>query len=856
MPTIGSLLIRILADAEGLKNELERSGKLTDDFEKNLQRAGKIGMAALAAIGTTAIATGVAIVALTKSVAEHGEELAKMSAFTGQSVEALSELAFAAELADVDMNSMGRATKALSNAMYEASTGSGTAGAAFTAMGISIRGSHGELRSSLSVMMDVADAFSKMTDETKRSAYASQLFGKASQELVPMLAKGSAEIKALMLESRELGNTWSTESAAAAAQLSDDYKRLSYAAGQLLETAMRPLIPVMDEIVNDMLDWIKANKDWLATELTNNMNDLADSIRNVWSALKDTKAAYDDLRATPIADFIVRAVKAIWAGLKILTESILLSFLQLAVNINRGLEAITFGDLHTKVKAATKSLEGARDAVKGWADSASGDLFRALGLLEEQSKKTGTAGATATNHHANAMKTLSGNTGVAIDNQKILGEQIVKYTQILNHLDEVEGKRQERMGRDRVDQTKLQLKLEADANAKYFESLGDDWEGMEKKAAYIREKQFTTGFRAPGERASYPGGPLMQQYEAVPGVSVAKFQEAAGHAAFQKLQDDIDASVKLYDELEGAQLGAAENMLPKSAIDKANANYQEYLGQLILGSSRFSDKWTTSMQLFQDSALFAFGSIRTSFGNTLVGLAQGTATWADFWMNVQGTLLNVSIQTGLNIAVEYAKNLYKEYMAKQAIEALKTNAQILGDQARVASATAAQAEMTAVAEAGAVTQTGIFEGAMTMVQGYGATVMTALKTMAANLIEIMTAVGEWVIGVLSAIAEALADTGIGIPWAVAIVAGIAAIVAALAAAKVIKFAEGGMVTGPTLGLLGERGPELVTPLDRLDMFGGGGVQKIIVPVYLDRKEIARVVADALPSALRRQGVPF
>ena len=36
-------------------------------------------------------------------------------------------------------------------------------------------------------------------------------------------------------------------------------------------------------------------------------------------------------------------------------------------------------------------------------------------------------------------------------------------------------------------------------------------------------------------------------------------------------------------------------------------------------------------------------------------------------------------------------------------------------------------------------------------------------------------------------------------------------------------AAGGMVTRPTLALIGESGPELVTPLDQVGRLGGGGV---------------------------------
>jgi phage-related minor tail protein len=37
---------------------------------------------------------------------------------------------------------------------------------------------------------------------------------------------------------------------------------------------------------------------------------------------------------------------------------------------------------------------------------------------------------------------------------------------------------------------------------------------------------------------------------------------------------------------------------------------------------------------------------------------------------------------------------------------------------------------------------------------------------------------------------------------------------------IMPFAEGGIVTGPTVGLVGEAGPEAVIPLDRMGEMGG------------------------------------
>ena len=71
-------------------------------------------------------------------------------------------------------------------------------------------------------------------------------------------------------------------------------------------------------------------------------------------------------------------------------------------------------------------------------------------------------------------------------------------------------------------------------------------------------------------------------------------------------------------------------------------------------------------------------------------------------------------------------------------------------------------------------------------------------------------------------------------WPVALAAGIAAVVAgsllssSLSKDKTKKFANGGIISGPTMGLMGEypgaqNNPEVVAPLDKLkEMIGGNG----------------------------------
>lgn len=101
------------------------------------------------------------------------------------------------------------------------------------------------------------------------------------------------------------------------------------------------------------------------------------------------------------------------------------------------------------------------------------------------------------------------------------------------------------------------------------------------------------------------------------------------------------------------------------------------------------------------------------------------------------------------------------------------------------------------------------------IQNLGHTIGEGLKSIGKILIQTGIEMG--------AIKKALED--LKISPELAVVAGVAAIAlgtiienSAKSQVSATKFATGGVVTGPTLGLIGEAGPEVVFPLDRLNQF--------------------------------------
>lgn len=74
--------------------------------------------------------------------------------------------------------------------------------------------------------------------------------------------------------------------------------------------------------------------------------------------------------------------------------------------------------------------------------------------------------------------------------------------------------------------------------------------------------------------------------------------------------------------------------------------------------------------------------------------------------------------------------------------------------------------------------------------------------------------------------------------------------------KIPMLANGGIVTGPTLALIGEAGPEAVIPLDRMGSMGGGMNITVNAGIAATPDQIGQQIIEAILKAQRRSGQVF
>ncbi|MCL4193730.1 MAG: hypothetical protein KJZ87_18475, partial [Thermoguttaceae bacterium] len=170
------------------------------------------------AVGKTMLAGGAtvlgALVGTAKVFANMGSQLADMSARTGVSVEALSELGYVAEMSGGDLETLEAGLRKMQKAIVEAATGSQSAQESLSALGITIA----DLKnlSPDEQFMLIADRLAQIKNPTQRAAAAMEVFGKSGTKLLPMMAGGAAGLEAMRQKARDLGLVMSSEDAAAA----------------------------------------------------------------------------------------------------------------------------------------------------------------------------------------------------------------------------------------------------------------------------------------------------------------------------------------------------------------------------------------------------------------------------------------------------------------------------------------------------------------------------------------------------------------------------------------------------------------------------------------------------------------
>lgn len=187
-------IIETNSQLKTFKSQLNSIGnaRLRAVGEQLKQAGSKIESAgqALRGVSTAAGAAVGAVGALTVKSAKWADDLNTLSKRYSIGTQDLQKYGAAAQLVDVDIESIAKTHVRLEKTMLSASKGTGASAEAFDKLGVSVTNSDGSLRDGDAVWQDTIKALGSMTNETERDALAMQLMGKSANELNPLIEDG------------------------------------------------------------------------------------------------------------------------------------------------------------------------------------------------------------------------------------------------------------------------------------------------------------------------------------------------------------------------------------------------------------------------------------------------------------------------------------------------------------------------------------------------------------------------------------------------------------------------------------------------------------------------------------------
>ena len=252
MAVAGTLEIQLLANIARLQKDMDDAKRSVGGAMATIEKTVGGAVRAMGLLGG-ALSIG-AFVSMAKQAIDTADAINKLTQRTGLAAETLSQLQYAAKLADVSSDSLTTGIKKLNQSIAGGLAGDKEKLAVFKALGITLADTAGRTKTADQVLLEMADTFAKSRDGAGKTAAAIALLGKAGDEMIPLLNGGSQAILDLMKEADRLGLTISGDFAARAEEFNDNLTRIQTQSEKLAISLGGDLVDGLGKAMKAMAD--------------------------------------------------------------------------------------------------------------------------------------------------------------------------------------------------------------------------------------------------------------------------------------------------------------------------------------------------------------------------------------------------------------------------------------------------------------------------------------------------------------------------------------------------------------------------------------------------------------------------
>lgn len=272
----------ITLNSAAFSSKLRRIQRSVRQWGAAMQRVGALAMKGTAIVAGGMAAAGAAVFKLTQATARAGDEFNKMALRTGISEQVLSEYAHAAQISGTEITSFQKGLKGVARFVDGAKDGLETYTRAMEKMGLTTADL--ENKTPQEALETFMDAIRDIKDPLLQSAMAQQVFGRAGQELMPLIKEGGDGLKKLREEAKWLGITFDKDAAAKSAKFNDSLTRLKGAMAGVRNKLVLAFITEfqsgIDKLIAKIVQFREQGKftEWAATS-AGAVNNFIESVR-------------------------------------------------------------------------------------------------------------------------------------------------------------------------------------------------------------------------------------------------------------------------------------------------------------------------------------------------------------------------------------------------------------------------------------------------------------------------------------------------------------------------------------------------------------------------------------------------
>lgn len=255
--------------------------------------------------------------------AERADQIGRTALIVGTSAERWQRLAYAAKMTDTSTEGLQAAMQKLNKNMADLTVGKGTLMDIVRfgpkGLGQMIRSTH----DTTEALMLLADAFKKTTDPQVRARMATAAFGKAGQELIPMLSEGREGLIRYMEAARDV---IPDRTILAGEKFAATWKKTTATLNEIKDRVLGQLLERFQPFLDRFLAWVDANKDLINRRIDTTLNTIASALQMVvgaWqslqtltggNAVKDIFLLVGAWKALTIAITAANAAKALFGN--------------------------------------------------------------------------------------------------------------------------------------------------------------------------------------------------------------------------------------------------------------------------------------------------------------------------------------------------------------------------------------------------------------------------------------------------------------------------------------------------------------------------------------------------------------